>query len=939
MEKEKKLFLLDAYALIFRAYYAFVNRQMLNSKGLNTSAIFGFTVTLEEILRNEKPSHIAVVFDPPRPTFRHEMYTEYKANRDATPEEIKQSVPFIKKVIDGFNIPVIEVAGFEADDVIGTISKIAEKEGFEVFMMTPDKDFAQLVSEKIYMYKPRRGSNQPEVLGPEQIKELFHVENPENVIDVLALWGDSSDNIPGAPGIGEKTAKKLISEYGNLDNLLNNLDDLKGKQQENIKNNIEQINLAKKLVTIRLDVPVEFNESSLEFTGIDKEKLAALFDELEFRTIKDRILTGYQEEVQTGTSEQTTLHKKEAQTGPSDQPTLWGDDNDVQFAVKTFETINSRDHKYHLCKSVKDIDVLAGKLKNTREFCFDTETTNINPLIAELVGIAFSFQSGEAYYIPVEESRESVMERLEKFIPIFENEGIGKIGQNIKYDIQVLHNYGIKVKGQIFDTMIAHYLLQPDMKHGLDALTENYLNYQNVSITDLIGKKGSQQGNMRQVHEEKISDYACEDADLTWELFTLFKSELEKEKLLELADNVEFPLISVLAEMEAAGINLDNEALSKYSIELREEIGEMQQEIYTLTGYEFNISSPKQLGEILFDRMKISSDVKKTKTNTWSTSEDVLLRLAGKHPVVQKVLEYRSLTKLLSTYVEALPKMINEETGKVHSSFNQAVAATGRLSSNNPNMQNIPIREERGREIRKSFIPSSGEYVLFSADYSQIELRLMAHMSGDSDMIDAFRNNEDIHQSTAAKIFKVPLQEVTREMRGSAKTANFGIIYGISAFGLSQRLNIGRKEAKELIDGYFESFPGVKEYIERSIRNAREKGYVETIMGRKRHLKDINSRNAVVRGFAERNAINAPIQGSAADIIKVAMIRINKQLSEENLKSKMILQVHDELVFDVYKPELEKVMEITENEMINAIKLDVPLTIDSGSGNNWLEAH
>jgi len=939
MEKEKKLFLLDAYALIFRAYYAFVNRQMLNSKGLNTSAIFGFTVTLEEILRKENPSHIAVVFDPPRPTFRHDMYAEYKANRDATPEEIKQSVPFIKKVIEGFNIPVIEVKGFEADDVIGTMSKIAEKEGFEVYMMTPDKDFAQLVSERIFMYKPRRGTNQPEILGPEQIKELFHVENPENVIDVLALWGDSADNIPGAPGIGEKTAKKLISEYGNLDNLLNNLDDLKGKQQENIKNNIEQINLAKELVTIRLDVPVEFNESNLEFRGIDKGKLAALFDELEFRTIKNRILSGYQEEVQTGTSEQPTLYQEEVQTGTSEQPTLWGGDDNVQFAVKTFETIKSREHKYHLCKSAKDIDALAGKLKDIKEFCFDTETTDINPIKAELVGIAFSYQTGEAYYVPVGEKRESVLEQLKQFIPIFENEAIGKIGQNIKYDIQVLNNYGIKVKGQIFDTMIAHYLLQPDMKHSLDALSENYLNYQPVSITDLIGKKGSQQGNMRQVPEDKISDYACEDADLTWELFTLFKPELEKEELLELADNVEFPLIPVLADMEAAGIKLDTGSLSKYSVELREEITALQQEIYTLTGYEFNISSPKQLGEILFDRMKISSGVKKTKTNAWSTGEDVLLRLTNKHPVIQKILDYRSLTKLLSTYVEALPKMINEDTGKVHSSFNQAVAATGRLSSNNPNMQNIPIREERGREIRKSFIPFSDEYVLFSADYSQIELRLMAHMSGDPDMIDAFRNNEDIHQSTASKIFNVPLQDVTREMRGSAKTANFGIIYGISAFGLSQRLNIGRKEAKELIDGYFGSFPGVKEYIERSIHNAREKGYVETIMGRKRHLKDINSRNAVVRGFAERNAINAPIQGSAADIIKVAMIRINKKLSEQNLQSKMILQVHDELVFDVYKPEFDKVRDIAENEMINAIELDVPLTIDYGSGNNWLEAH
>ncbi|MBL7110918.1 MAG: DNA polymerase I [Bacteroidales bacterium] len=924
MKKDKKLFLLDAYALIYRAYYAFINRQMLNSKGLNTSAIFGFTVTLEEILRNEKPSHIAVVFDPPSPTFRHEMYTEYKANRETTPEEIKQSVPYIKSIIDGFNIPVIEVNGYEADDVIGTLSKMAEKKGFEVYMMTPDKDYAQLVSENVFMYKPRKGTNQPEVLGPEQIKELFHVENPVNVIDVMALWGDTSDNIPGAPGIGEKTAKKLISEYGNLDNLLKNLDDLKGKQQENIKNNIEQIYLSKELVTIKLDVPVEFNENNLEFRGIDKEKLSALFDELEFRTIKDRILTGYQEEVHPGTA---------------DQPTLWGDNGAFSPAVKAFGTIDTREHTYHLCKSPKDIDALVEKLKNAGAFCFDTETTDINPLKAELVGIAFSIKSAEAYYVPVDENRDKAMEQLKPLVPIFEDKAIGKIGQNIKYDIQVLKNYNIGVKGQIFDTMIAHYLLQPDLKHSLNALSENYLNYRPVSITDLIGKKGSQQGNMRQVSEEKVSDYACEDADLTWELFTLFKPQLEQEKLLELAETVEFPLIPVLADMERAGIKLDIESLSKYSVELRDEITTLQQEIYTLTGYEFNISSPKQLGEILFDRMKISSDVKKTKTNTWSTSEDILLRLTNKHPVVQKILDYRSLTKLLSTYVEALPKLINEETGKLHSSFNQAVAATGRLSSNNPNMQNIPIREERGREIRKSFIPSSEDYILFSADYSQIELRLMAHMSGSRDMISAFRNNEDIHQSTASKIYNVKPQDVTREMRSSAKTANFGIIYGISAFGLSQRLNIGRKEAKELIDGYFDSFPGVKEYMEQSIHNAREKGYVETILGRKRHLKDINSRNAIVRGFAERNAINAPIQGSAADIIKLAMIRINKKLIEQNLQSKMILQVHDELVFDVYKPELEKVKEIAENEMINAIELDVPLIVESGSGDNWLEAH
>lgn len=926
MGREKKLFLLDAYALIFRAYYAFINRQMFNSKGLNTSAMFGFTVTLDEIIRNQKPTHIAVVFDPPSPTFRHKMYPEYKANREETPEDIRKSVPYIKKIIEGFNIPNIEVEGFEADDVIGTLAKQAERKGYDVFMMTPDKDYAQLVSEHIFIFKPKKSGEEPEILGVNEINESFQVNNPQQVIDVMALWGDSSDNIPGAPGIGEITAKKLISEFQSIENIFMNLEKLKGKQQESIKNNKEQILLSQKLVTIDQNVPVELDEYALVYKNIDREKLMEIFSELEFRTIANRILSYEPVETAPTISQQGLLFET-------------GNNDGISGVTQAFDTIETRKHNYFLCDTLEKINELVSRLSGKNAFCFDTETTSINPLNAELVGMAFSYNSSEAFYVPFQEGEKKVLDRLKDFKPLFEDQNILKVGQNIKYDIQVLANYNINLRGKVFDTMIAHYLIQPELRHNLNYLAESYLNYKPVSIEELIGKKGTEQGSMREVPLQIITDYTCEDADLTWQLYLLLKEKLEKLNLNNLADGIEFPLVSVLSEMEINGVKLDTSSLKLFGNELETDISVLEKEIYEHAGEEFNISSPKQLGEILFEKLKISSAGKRTKTKMYATGEEILNKLSDQHPIILKVLEYRTLKKLLSTYVDALPRMINQKTGKLHTSFNQAITSTGRLSSNNPNLQNIPIREERGREIRKAFVPTDHHHILLSADYSQIELRLMAHMSGDVHIQDAFKNREDIHRATAAKIFNVSLDQVTREMRDKAKTANFGIIYGISAFGLSQRLNITRNEAKELIDGYFRSYPMVKEYMENSIRIAREKGYVETLMGRRRYLQDINSHNAVVRGFAERNAINAPLQGSAADIIKIAMINIHKQLTENNLISKMILQVHDELVFDVYKPEIEGINEIVVREMEHAYPLNVPLVVDCGIGENWLEAH
>ena len=954
MDTEKRLFLLDAYALIFRAYYAFINRQMYNSKGMNTSAIFGFTVTLEEILKNYNPTHIAVVFDPPSPTFRNIMYTEYKANREETPEEIKNSVPIIKNLLDGFNISVIEVEGFEADDVIGTLAKKAENQGFRVFMITPDKDYAQLVSDNIFMFKPKKSGEKPEILGVKEINQLFQVKNPLQVIDVMALWGDSSDNVPGAPGIGEKTAKKLISEFGSLENIFMNSDKLKGKQKESIMNFREQIKLSKKLVTIDTDVPISFKEEDFIIKELNREKLKKIFEDLEFRTVAERILSSFKagdkKDVSDTKQERSQPARKNSpiHTDTSDtkdtfdtQGSLFGDVQNVknETYISDLNTIKNTEHKYFICDTTSKINELIIKLSQQSAICFDTETTNINPLNAELVGIAFSFQSFEAYYVPFPPDREQTENRLQYFIPLFNNKTILKIGQNIKYDLQVLNNYNITVQGEMFDTMIAHYLLQPELRHNLNYLSESYLKYKPVSIEELIGKKGSGQGNMRDVPLNIIADYASEDADLTWQLYQLLKKKLEPEGVQNLAISIEFPLIKVISDMEIAGVKLDSGSLKKYSVQLNEEINQLQKEIFSLAGLEFNISSPKQLGEILFNKLKLSTDTKKTKSKNYSTSEDVLTNLVDKHPIISKILEFRSLTKLLSTYVEALPRMVNPDTGKIHASFNQAIVATGRLSSNNPNLQNIPVRDEKGREIRKAFVSSGPEYILLSADYSQIELRIMAHMSKDENIMNAFRNNEDIHLSTASKIFNVPIQGVTREMRGKAKTANFGIIYGISSFGLSQRLRISRTEAKELIDGYFRSYPGVKNYMDESIRIAREKGYVETLLGRRRYLNDIHSRNSFVRGFAERNAINAPIQGTAADIIKIAMINIHRKIHDSHLQTRMILQVHDELVFDVYKPELEQVKEMVTREMENAYPLDVPLVVDSGTGSNWLEAH
>ncbi|MFO7656587.1 MAG: DNA polymerase I [Bacteroidales bacterium] len=920
---EKKMFLLDAYALIFRAYYAFINRPVRNSKGLNTSAIFGFVNTLEEVLRKEKPTHIAVVFDPPSPTFRHDMYSEYKANRLETPDDIRLSVPYIKEIIRGYNIPILEAEGYEADDVIGTVARRAANDGFEVYMMTPDKDFLQLVTDHVYLYKPRRSGGEADILGVEEVKKEWGIEHPLQFIDILALWGDSSDNVPGAPGIGEKTARALINKYKSIEGLYEHIAELKGKQQENLLAFRAQIETARKLVTIVQDVPVEINYSDIELTRPDISKLKELFTELEFRTFINRLTTlpmGQQAPVQRSLFDESDI--------PVQTPT----------GNNGFNTIHDTNHEYVLIDTPEKRKNLIGVLQNQPAFCFDTETTGLDALNVEIVGLSFSFRAHEAFYVPFHADQVEATRVLSEFAGLFSNEKIKKTGQNLKYDLQVLSIYGIEVRGEIFDTLIAHYLVQPELPHNMNYLSGVYLRYNPVSIETLIGPKGKGQLNMRNVDIEKIKEYAGEDADITWQLQSILKIELEKLNMLKLAENVEMPLVQVLADMEKSGFKISTNDLNNYAHILKKEIINLETEIHNLAGIQFNIASPKQLGEILFDRLKIVSDAKKTKTKQYSTNEETLTQLKGKHQIIDRVLEYRTLVKLLNTYVEALPKLVNNHTGKVHTSFEQAWVATGRLSSKNPNLQNIPIRDERGREIRKSFIASDDEHILLSADYSQIELRLMAHMSGDKNMIEAFKKGEDIHTATAARIFNVDLGQVTREMRGKAKTANFGIIYGISAFGLSQRLNISRSEAKELIDGYFAAYGEVKRYMDRAILLAKENGYVETIMGRRRYLREINSPNALIRGNAERNAINAPIQGSAADIIKQAMVNIHRRL-KNNVRSKMILQVHDELIFDVYKPELETIKAIVRNEMEKAVELAVPLVVDIGIGANWLDAH
>lgn len=930
-DTSKKLFLLDAYALIFRAYYAFLKNPRVTSKGLNTSAIFGFLLALEEVLRKQKPTHIAVVFDTPTPTFRHEMYKEYKAHRDETPEDIKKAVPYIKRLIEAYKIPVIDYPGFEADDVIGTLARKASEHGYMTYMMTPDKDYAQLVSENVFMFKPSRSGNESILWGVEDIQKEFSVERPEQVIDILALMGDTADNIPGAPGVGPKTAMKLISEFGSIEELFRNTDKLKGKLKEIIENNRDQIEMSKKLATIEQNVPVELNETALELEVPDPAKLKVLFDELEFKTVAARILAEIDKTEKPRQPQQSI-----SSAADSTQGSLFGEETLSTVTEKT--SIADVKHTYIHLSTKEEIREFVKKISTLKEFCFDSETTSINPLDAELVALTFSWEKGTGYLIHFPESQKETHEIMEIVRHVFENPAIQKIGQNMKFDIQVLANYGVEVRGPLFDTMIAHYLLEPDMRHNMNLLSESYLGYSPIHIESLIGEKGNNQKNMRSVPVDKLMEYAVEDADVTYQLKAVFEPRIRKEGLGDLSDNIEMPLINVLAAMERNGVILDLEDLKSITKNLREDIISLEKEIYELAGTEFNISSPKQLGDILFVRLKIDENARVSKTKQFITNEEILQRLTNKHPIIGKVLEYRGLKKLLSTYVEALPLLVDKKTGRIHTSFNQAVASTGRLSSNNPNLQNIPVRDARGREIRKAFVPEKG-HVFLSADYSQIELRLMAHLSRDKSMIADFLSGNDIHAATAAKIFGVPISDVTREMRNRAKTANFGIIYGISSFGLSERLTIGRKEAKELIDGYFNSYPGVKIYMDESIKKAREAGYVTTMFGRKRYLRDIHSNNQVVRGNAERNAINAPIQGSAADIIKIAMIRIFNRMKSEKFLSKMILQVHDELIFEVEKSELEKLREMVIYEMSNAVTLDIPLKVDSGTGNNWFEAH
>lgn len=925
--QEKKLFLLDAYALIYRSYYAFIKNPRINSKGVNTSAIFGFVNTLEDVLKKENPSHIAVGFDPSGPTFRHEAYELYKAQREETPEVIRQSVPIIKEIIRAYNIPIIEVPGFEADDVIGTLAKLAEKEGFDTYMMTPDKDYGQLVSPHIFIYKPKFGGGDFEVRGIEEIKQKFSIERPEQVIDILGLMGDASDNIPGCPGVGEKTAIKLVNEFGSIENLLCCTDQLKGALRKKVEENKQQIEFSKFLATIKTDVPIVFNEKELLREAINEIRLREIFEELEFRNLADRVL---------GTTvNKTTVSKTPIQASLFD---IFPDENTEEEKYSILSELKTVEHDYQVIDNENKISDLITKLENTEYFAFDTETTGIDPISAELVGMSFALQENKAFYVPIPVERDKATRIVNKFKNALENTNSLKIGQNIKYDYIVLRNYGITVKGKFFDTMVAHYLLQPEQRHNMDYLAEVYLKYKTIHIEELIGPKGKNQLSMRQVPIEKISEYAAEDADITLKLKNVFEKELKKEGLEPLFYSIEMPLIRVLAEMEITGVRVDTEALHQSSILLTEKVLQLEQEIYQLAGTEFNVSSARQVGEVLFERLKIDEKAKKTKTGQYSTTEEILEKLRSKHPIVGKILEQRGIKKLLSTYVNALPELINPKTGKIHTSFNQTVTATGRLSSSNPNLQNIPIRDNEGREIRRAFIPDD-RCLFFSADYSQIELRIMADLSEDPNMIEAFTSGKDIHAATAAKIYKIPIEEVTPDMRRKAKTANFGIIYGISVFGLSDRLNIPRSEAKELINGYFETYPHIKEYMDKSIQIAREKGYVETISGRKRMLPDINSKNSIVRGYAERNAINAPIQGSAADIIKIAMVRIFERFEKNEIKARMILQVHDELNFSVPENEIEIVERIVKEEMENAYRLKVPLIADSGIGKNWLEAH
>ncbi|MBS5797546.1 MAG: DNA polymerase I [Dysgonomonas mossii] len=932
-----KLFLLDAYALIYRSYYAFIKNPRVNSKGQNTSAVFGFVNTLEELLRKENPTHIAVAFDPPGGTFRHDAYEKYKAQRQETPEDIRAAVPIIKEIIAAYNIKELEVPYYEADDVIGTIAKKAEKENIDVYMMTPDKDYGQLTSDHIFMYKPKFAGSGFDVLDAKAIMEKYELSSPDQMIDLLGLMGDASDNIPGCPGVGPKTAQKLLEEYGTIENLLEHTSEIKGALKQRLEDNKEQIIFSKFLATIKTDVPVDFNKDEFARREINAEKISALFEELEFRTLISRVLKT--DGIPSNPVRNTTTHEAiQGDLFAELLPPVGSSSDNTTVNYSALQELKDIPHSYHLVEEEKEVLELISTLSNQESCCFDTETTGLDPIVSELVGMSFAFKEGEAYYIPVPADFDEAKKLIDKFRPFFENEKILKIGQNIKYDIIVLKKYDIHVRGKLFDTMIAHYLINPELRHNMDYMAETYLKYRTIHIDELIGAKGKNQLNMRSLRPDQISDYACEDADVTLKLKSILEKAIEKQDLSKLFYEIELPLIYVLADMEFIGVRLDTVALGEYSKTLTIELQNIELEIYKLGETEFNINSAKQVGEVLFDKLKIVDKPKKTKTGQYVTSEETLESIKDTHPIVNKILEYRGLKKLLSTYIDALPLLVDPKDGKIHTSFNQTVTATGRLSSTNPNLQNIPIRDAQGREIRKSFIADEG-CLFFSADYSQIELRIMAHLSQDPSMVEAFNSGEDIHAATAAKIYKLKIDEVTSDMRRKAKTANFGIIYGISVFGLAERLTIPRGEAKELIDGYFETYPKVKEYMDKCITDAREKTYVETVFGRKRYLPDINSRNATVRGYAERNAINAPIQGSAADIIKVAMNNIFKRFEKENIKSKMILQVHDELNFNVLENELDKVQKIVIEEMENAYKLAVPLRADCGKGKNWLEAH
>ena len=935
MSTKKRLFLLDAYALIFRGYYAFIKNPRINSKGLDTSAIMGFMNSLMDVIKREKPDHLAVAFDKGGSDLRNDIYPEYKAHRDATPEAIKIAVPYIQELLRAMHIPIIEVKGYEADDLIGTIAKQAEKENFQVFMVTPDKDFAQLVSENIFIYKPARMGNDMEILGVPEVLAKWEIENPLQVIDILGLWGDAVDNIPGIPGIGEKTAKALIKQYGSMENIIANSHELKGKQRENVENFAQQGLVSKKLATIILNVPVEFDETKLILEEPSRELLEPLFAELEFRTIGKRVFGDSFSVNETSGTQQQDLFGNSVDVKRkdfSDQPSLF----DTPIDAKN---IGNTPHEYFLIDTPEKRKELIDVLLAQPSVSFDTETTGTDANLADLVGLSFAIKPGEGYYIPLPEDRTVTQSIVDEFRVVLENESIAKIGQNIKYDMLVLKWYDVQVKGKLFDTMLAHYLIDPDTRHNMDVLSENYLGYTPISITTLIGAKGKNQGTMRDVPVENVVDYAAEDADVTLQLANVFEPLLIEKNAIKLAEEVENPLIYVLADIEKEGVKIDIDTLNAYSLELQTEITKAELSVYEKAGLKFNLASPKQLGEVLFDHLKLDPKAKKTKTGQYQTGEDVLMALAAKSDIVQDILDFRQLQKLKSTYVDALPLLVNPKTGRVHTSYNQAVAATGRLSSNNPNLQNIPIRTERGREVRKAFIARDEDHILLSADYSQIELRIIAEISKEENMLDAFSKGIDIHTATAAKVYGIGIEEVDSTQRRNAKAVNFGIIYGQSAFGLSQNLNIPRKEAAEIIEQYFTQYPGIKRYMNDTMNFARENGFVETIMGRRRYLRDINSANMTVRGYAERNAINAPIQGSAADMIKIAMINIHRDMKEQKLQSKMTMQVHDELVFDVPEDELDVLRENLPGLMCNVAKLDVPLVAEVGVGDNWEQAH